>query len=112
MRMTNWIPTLLLATIIALAGCGKEKPPAPVQEGVTLDLPKLREAFATASPDLQNLVSEVVMRLRYGEHSSALAALTKLASVSSLTEPQKKIVSQVTEQVKQVASKTPSPPAR
>lgn len=103
----------LFAGLLALPGCGKQKPPAaPVQHGVAIDLPKLREAFATASPELQQAVSEVAMGVRYADYKSALAALNKLASAPSATEAQKKIVGEVTEQIKQLASKDTSPPAR
>ncbi len=46
------------------------------------------------------------MRLR------AYAALAKLDSAPGLTEPQKKAVAEVTEQIKQLASKSTAKPAR
>ena len=112
MRMTHWIGMSLLAGALALVGCGQSEPQAPVQQGVAIDLPKLREAFANVIPETQSLVSAVASGVRYGEHASALAALDKLAKTPSLTEAQKKIVSEVTEQVKRVASKAPAPPPR
>lgn len=113
MKTTNWMILFLLAGGLALAGCDKPKPPATVQQGVTIDLPKLKEAFATASsPELQTAVADVARGCRYGEYSTSLAALAKLASDPGLTEPQKKIVSEVTEQIKQLAAKAPAPPAR
>ena len=113
MKTTNWIMMFLFAGLLALPGCGKQKPPtAPVQHGVTDLLPKLRQAFATASPDLQQAVSEVAMGVRYANYRSCLAALNKLARAPGLTEPQQKIVGEVTEQVKQLASKDNTPPAR
>ena len=102
----------LLAGVLALAGCGKPPPPPPVQQGVTIDLPKLKEAFAKASPELQSAAAEVARGVRYGEFPAAMAALEKIANAPGLTEPQKKIVSEVTEQVKQVASKAAAAPAR
>jgi len=102
----------LLAGALALAGCGKAKTEAPVQQGVAIDLPKLNEAFANATPELQNSVMAVASGVRYGEHAAALAALDKLAKAPGLTDAQKKIVSEVTEQVKAVASKAPAAPPR
>ena len=110
--MTNWILMSLLAGALALVGCGKEKTQPPVQQGVAIDLPKLQEAFASAGPELQNSVMAVASGVRYGEHASALAALDKLAKAPGLTDEQKKIVGEVTEQVKQVASKAPTAPPR
>jgi len=103
---------VLLAGLLAVAGCGKEAPRTPVMQGVKVDLPKLQEAFATASPELQNAVSEVSMGVRYGEYPRAFAALDKIAKATDLTEPQKKITAEVTEQIKQLASKAPTAPPR
>jgi hypothetical protein len=112
MKIAKWMMMFLLGGVLALAGCGKEKPKAQVIDGVTVDVPKLREAFAAASPDLQTSVSEVAMGLRYDDYPRVYAALAKLDSAPGLTEPQKKIVATVTEEVKQLASKAPAPPAR
>ena len=102
----------LAAGALALGGCGKEPPGPPVQQGVAIDLPKLSEAFATAPAELQSSVSAVASGVRYGEHAAALAALDKLAKAPNLTEAQKKIVTEVTAQVKEVASKSPAAPPR
>lgn len=112
MKTTEWMMMLLLAGVVALAGCGKEKPAATVMDGVAVDLPKLQEAFATASPELQTSVSEVRMGVRYGDYPRAFTALDKLANAPGLTEPQKQIVAQVAGQVKQMASKSATPPAQ
>lgn len=109
MKITSGVIVCVCAGLLALAGCGKPKTETPVQQGVAIDLPKLQEAFAAAGPELQTLAGEVSQRMRYGEYPAALAALDKLANNASLTEPQKKIVAAVTEQVKAVASKAPAP---
>lgn len=102
----------LLGSALALAGCGKpSSPPAPVQQGVAIDVQKLRASFASASPELQAGVAQATSFIRYGQYSQALTALAKVADDPSLTQPQKDIVSQVTEQVKQAASKVAAPPA-
>jgi len=103
----------LLGGALALTGCGKPKPPAPpVQQGVTIDVPKLRAAFSTASPEVQASVVEASSLIRYGDYSAALTALAKVTNNPSLTEPQKAIVAQVTDQINQAASKVPAPPAQ
>jgi hypothetical protein len=112
MKIVNWMTMCLLAGVLGLTGCSKEKPAAPVMDGVTVDLPKLREAFATASPDLQTSVSEVGMGIRYTDYPRAFTALAKLDSAPGVTEAQKNIVGEVTEQIKQLAAKAPAPPAR
>ena len=102
----------LLAGLLALASCNKPTPPPPTQQGIALDLPKLKEAFASSGPEIQTQVATVLNGVRYEEFATALATLDKLAQTPGLTEPQKKIVTQVTEQVKQVASKAAAPRPR
>jgi uncharacterized lipoprotein NlpE involved in copper resistance len=114
MKTANWMMMFLLAGVLALVGCGKakEEPRTMVAEGVQVDVPKLEAAFATVGPELQKNVGEVRVALRYADYPTVLSALDKLANAPSLTEPQKKILSVVTDQVKQVASKAAVPPAR
>ena len=76
MKTFNWTMTLLFAGLLALAGCGKEKPRAPVQQGVAIDL-------------LGDLGDHFLLRLGDARGGA-----------------------EVTEQIKQVASKNTSPPAR
>jgi hypothetical protein len=111
MKKANLVMLPVLVAVLALAGCGKHKAPAPVMQGVTIDLPKLREAFATASPELHASVSDVAMGVRYIDYPRAFVGLDKLANTPSLTEPQKKVVNELIEQVKQLASKAAAPPA-
>jgi len=118
MKMTNRIAISLLAGTLVLVGCGKEKTKSPVQQGitteqgVTIDVPKLSEAFAGAGPEIQNSIMAVTAGVRYGEYGSALVALNKLAKTPGLTDAQKQIISEVTEQVKEAASKAGTAPPR
>lgn len=50
------------------------------------------------------------MNIRYGQYDQALAELQKLGAVPTLTEPQKKLVNDLVEQVKQLAAKAPAKP--
>lgn len=111
MKNANGMMLVLLAGLLAVAGCGKEEPRTPVMGGVKVDLPKLQEAFTTAAPELQTAVSEVAMGVRYGD-PRAFAALDKIVKAPSLTDAQKKIVAEVTEQIKELASKAPTAPPR
>lgn len=110
MKIANRIVISLLAGTLLLVGCGEPKKKVPVQHGVAIDLPKLNEAFASAAPELQNLVMAASNGVRYGEHASALVALDRLAKAPGLTDEQKKIIGEVTEQVKQAASKAHTAP--
>jgi hypothetical protein len=111
MNITKWIAIILLAAALVPVGCGKsnsgQNPP-----GVSIDLPKLRDSFTAASPDLQTLSGEAVRNIRFGNYPAALVSLEKLANAPGLTDAQKKVVTDVTAQVKQSASNTPAPPAQ
>jgi hypothetical protein len=60
----------------------------------------------------QTAVSEVGMGVRYADYARALASLEKLVNTPGLTDPQKKIANEVTEQVKAMASQAPAPSPR
>ena len=113
MNMTKLITICLLAIALAPAGCSKKDSGTNGQPAaVSIDVPKLRDAFTTASPDLQALSAEAVRNIRYGKYSVALEALEKLASAPGLTDSQKKIVTDVTGQVKQTVARAAALPAQ
>jgi hypothetical protein len=115
MKTTHGIFATLTICALALAGCSKESGdapgPIPVYYGVKMDaLPKLDTEFKTAAPDVQNGVNAAKRALRYQLYPQTLAELGKLAKNPSLTEPQKKAVTDLLEQVKQVvAASKPTP---
>jgi hypothetical protein len=105
MKANNGIVGILLVVMLALAGCGKAPPPPPpTSAGVTIDLPKLQAAFSSPSSEMRVPLDEVAFGLRYDDYNKSLAALAKLASAPNLTEPQKKVINDVTEQVKAAAA--------
>ena len=109
---TNCLLMVLLAGGLALAGCGK---PASTQVQGTIaamDIPKFQQAFPSPTPAQQSSIDKVRMGVRYGTYPDALAALDKLASDPSLTEPQKKAVSDLIEGVKQTLAKAATTPAK
>jgi hypothetical protein len=101
-----------LAGSLALVGCGKKQTAVSEKQGITVDLPKLKESFANASPEAQANVTEVLQGARYGEYPRALAALEKLAAMPNLTEDQKTLISRVSDEIKQFVGKGAVPPAR
>jgi hypothetical protein len=102
--------TLALLTL-TLAGCSKAPPPkSPTVDGVTVDTPKLMQAFQpNPSREIQDTLMQISMGIRYSDYMKALAALDQLNSNPSLTPDQKKVVGTVIEQIKQVMSKPPAP---
>jgi hypothetical protein len=111
MRTPPCISAALVIGLLAGAGCKKaeDQPgPTPVYYGVKVDLPKLDKAFTNANPDVQTSATLVKRFLRYAQLPQARAELDKLAANPTLTETQKKVVSDLTEQTKQViANSTP-----
>jgi len=110
MKTTNWIFTIFAAALLMVAGCGQERkePQATVIGGVKVDLAKFQQAFVNAPPEVQNSVSRVHLAIRYGQYAQAVTQVEKIAHISGLTEPQKNVAQEVLNQLKQVASRSPT----
>jgi len=108
MHLKNWLLVVLLASSASFVGCGKSKgpPPAPVAFNAHVDLAKLQDALGSnTNPEVQQSMAKIASGLRYGyDYNQVLAELQKLAQNPSLTEPQKKVVNDNIEQVKQILS--------
>jgi hypothetical protein len=103
--------SLVSLTLLSLflVNCSKSDSGAQAEpqdiSGVKVDLPKLQMEFATAPQELQDSVHAATAGIRYGQYEKALQALDKLVNSPNLTDPQKKIVNTVIEQMKQVIAK-------
>src|SRR5579872_7237613 len=104
MKKINLVLGLVTALLVVVAGCKKadQALPAPQVHGVTVDLPKLTEAFANSSQELRTLVTQVGFNIRYTKYEDALMVLDKLVNDPNVTEDQKKIVNTLIEQTKQL----------
>lgn len=111
MRIIKWLILLLPSAVLLCAGCGKsdQTPPAPQVHGVTVDVPKLTQAFANAPEQTRTIVTQVGFNIRYTKYEDALKSLDALLNDPGLTPEQKKMVSQVIEQVKQLAGSSAAP---
>ena len=113
-KTMKWLALVLATCLLAVAGCSKA-PKLPEHQdvnGVSVDLPKLQQAFMGSPPDVLNDVSQVAFGIRYGDYMKSLAALDKLSNNTSITEPQKKVVNDVIEQVKKVLAQGQAPAAQ
>ncbi|HLH55540.1 MAG TPA: hypothetical protein VKY92_18210 [Verrucomicrobiae bacterium] len=110
MKKSILVVSLACAAILAGAGCKKpsDVPAAAQVNGVTVDLPKLNEAFANSSQEIRTTVTQVGFNIRYTKYEDALMALDKLANDPSVTEDQKKVVSLVIDEVKKLANAAPA----
>jgi hypothetical protein len=110
MNTLKWFLALVVVAALVSAGCGKSStaPQTAEVNGVSLDLPKLNEAFANATPEQKSTATQVTIGVRYMKYEDALMALDKLANDPSVTEAQKKVVNTVIEQVKKLANAAPA----
>lgn len=113
MRRMQWSLAVMAAATLGLAGCSKkeEPPPENVQvNGVSVDMPKLRDAFSSSTnQDLRKILFDVDQHFRYGDYLKCMMALDELSNQPGVTESQKKIVTDVIEQVKKLAANAPAP---
>lgn len=103
------------AGVLASGGCKKAEapPPAPATvqvAGVKLDVPKLDTEFQAASPEIQAALTEIKKSYRGGRFAQMAAQLEALGNNPGLTAPQKKLVGDLLEEVKQLLAKIPAPP--
>ncbi len=98
---------MVLGGALLCSGCGKSKPAAQAQDynGVEVDLPKLKQAFASAGPDLVRLADEVGFGLRYGDYAKSLQALDQITNNPSCTEDQKRLAVVTMGQIGKLAEK-------
>lgn len=102
---------VLSAASIGFAGCGKNTKAAPpvALNGVSIDLPKLQQCCGSSEPAVRESVDKVRLSIRYADYRTALAELGKLSNNSDLSEAQKKIIYDISEQVKKAfANATPN----
>ncbi len=104
---------LIAVCTVLIAGCGRQgkAPPPPEYNQVTVDLPKLQQTFMESGPEAKQSLAMVQRDLRYGDYPKALFSLDQLAQNPGITEAQKKVVSEVIEQVKKVIAQAPAAPA-
>ena len=84
---------------VTLAGCGKPPPPAGAKVEA-IDATQLRPAFETSKPEIQVLVDNVMMSIQGSDFAKALFNLDKLAALEELTAAQKKVVNDLTVQLR------------
>jgi len=91
---------ILTVGVLALAGCGKpDKGPPPRQPG-RVDVTQLQEQFPNPTPEVSASIEKVRFACRYRTFDTAQAELDKLAQLPNITEPQKKALDEVVEQIK------------
>jgi len=103
---------ILTVSLLAFAGCGKKGDSfrSSTGEVQVIDATQFRPAFATAPAEIKALVDKVMWSIQGSMYRDALAWLDKLANTPALTEPQKKAVADLTDQLKKkMAASAPKP---
>ncbi len=102
MKTINYPLVILMAGMLALAGCGKSgKAAAPVRTPGTVDFTDLQMAFVTPTPESAPSLDKIRFSARYRQYDVVLVELDKLAHLPNLTDAQKKAINDEIEQVKQ-----------
>ena len=113
MKTNIYLVMILTAGVLALMGCGKsgDAKPGAVPPGV-VDLGSLQQAFPEPTPEVTTTLNKLRFSVRYRQLQPALVELEKLSKLPNLTEPQKKAVNDVIEQVKVAIKTLPAPPTQ
>ena len=112
MKTTHWASGIAVAGLLAFAGCGKSEQPSAQRISASMDLQKFAQAFPAPTPEQQKNVAKASQGVRYRMYPDALAALDQLSGDASLTDAQKKAVSDLIEGVKQALTNTSAAPAQ
>jgi len=108
MKIQNILSAVVIALTLSLSACGKKAPPTPQYyeiSGVKVSMPGLQAAFVGANPDLSAAVNDVTSDVRYGQYMKAMQSLDAVSTNPSLNDAQKKIVTEVLGQLKEVIGK-------
>ena len=116
MKTKSGILAIVIGGMVFVSGAGCHKNTEATEAPKTLEdgVAALRVSVATASPEVQsNYYNGVSYGIRYHDYARASAALQQIASDPSLTDQQKKLVSDVTDLLKQKidSGQNATPPA-
>jgi hypothetical protein len=109
-KINHCTVSILIAGILAFAGAGCHKQAASSEQPKTLaeGMTALQAALTTASPQAHSNYYALYLGTRYSDFAKATTALQQLASDPSLNDQQKKLVSDVSDLVKQAAAGQPA----
>src|ERR1043166_4033265 len=84
------------AFLIAISACKKSQPQTASQDryGIGIDWPRLDTEFRNSEPNVQAAVSTIKRSILYHQFPQAIPDLKKLANNPTLTEPQKKTLTE------------------
>ena len=108
MKLTYLVFCLLSAGLLCASGGKRQAGKPEVKEGsVTIELQKIYNLSHGTSPEVQAAAAQLENDIRYRQYVDALAVLDKLVNDPGLNAAQKKDVSDLIGQVKQLAQSAP-----
>jgi hypothetical protein len=108
MKLMARIAGVLMVGLLMTAGCKKEEKPVGAEVQL-LDASKLRPAFASAPAEQQAIVDSVMMSIQGSEPVKARAELNRLSKMPGLTDPQQKVVKDLSDQLDKKIAATANP---
>ena len=106
---------IALAFLFGISACKKSQPQTagPDRYGIGIDWPRLDTDFRNNDPTIQAATGAIKRSILYHQFPQAISDLEKLAGNPTLTEPQKKTLTDLRYQTQQVMAKgLPSRPAQ
>jgi hypothetical protein len=108
MRMRVFWGGFCLALLLLPSACSQSKKLEPMQiQGVNVDIPQLSAEFAHAPPELQSRVTDGVSKVRLNLYLRGMMEFDEVLNSPGLKDKQKKLLTQVIGQLKEVVAKTP-----
>ena len=100
-----------LAFLLLQSACSKSSqtdtlPPMQIQ-GVNVDIPQLSAQFAKAPPEIQSRVTEGIAKVRLNQYVQGMMVFDELLNNPALNDQQKKLLTRIIDQLKEVAQKAP-----
>jgi hypothetical protein len=104
LRLLVWV---LSVSLVGFLGCGKATPQAGGKTAQVdeLDASKFRPAFEAAPPETQSQVNQIMLSIGSSDYVTALSQIESLTNAPGLTEPQKQVTADLSQQLqKKLAS--------
>ena len=98
---------LLLPCACSNSSQSDKLPPMQIQ-GVNVDIPQLSAQFAEASPEIQSRVNEGIAKVRLNQYLQGMRVFDEVLNSPGLNDKQKKLLTQVLGQLKEVVAKAPA----
>jgi hypothetical protein len=98
---------IAIATLLAISACKKSQPQTATKDryGIGIDWPRLDTEFRNSDTSVQAAVATIKRSILYHQFPQAIADLEKLAANPTLTDPQRKTLTDLHDQTQQVMAK-------